>query len=221
MKINKKLLAILLPVSMVSLIGLGFSTWAVAKQVSTNISVNLSVGNVETADNIDAFGSVTLQTFKMSQYGFEMSDGTYSQEGSIIDPYGGYITVNSSINLNLAKRGIKSLLLSNEMRIILKINGFDGNNTLNLNNIVTVNANKTNISALHNLTQINDGITVENGSEIIISYNTSVSDLTDENVNFSILAALSPVNFSTFYNTYKYVSNGVGFKVTLGAESVI
>ncbi|MBR1581697.1 MAG: hypothetical protein IJ656_01560 [Bacilli bacterium] len=80
-KIGRKLLVVLCPVSIISLVGLGFSTWAVATQATNNMTVDLSVGDVITGGTGEALDVITISSLGNFEYatgyGF-VNDGIYA-----------------------------------------------------------------------------------------------------------------------------------------------
>lgn len=104
-KIGRKLLVVLCPVSIISLVGLGFSTWAVATQATNSVDIVLNSGNVisNTGEDVQCIYDLTLSSFSCYQgYGFvNETSGTYQNNVTL--------TGSGTFKVSLAKPLISTL----------------------------------------------------------------------------------------------------------------
>lgn len=99
MKVSKKLLLFLSPISIISLLGLGFSTWVVNNQAQQNLINN----NMYVADVV----SSTQSSFIYTRYNESVSNITYYKRGYVNDlkviSSSKNVTIPLQININNCK----------------------------------------------------------------------------------------------------------------------
>ena len=209
---KKNLLGIVLcPISIISVVGVGFSGFVFDVEASKSLETELKVAEVETGEPIDALENPTLVIFTFGEKGFLMSDGSFNTIGSATNAIsGGLVTIQSSININLAKEVVNSLNEDNHfMNIIASLYGYNGDEKLSLQGLVS--ANSTSLICDEGMTLINT--TYANSDEIKVTSKVKVQDLTSTNISFSFLIGLESETYSTFYQLYS--QEDYGFKATL------
>lgn len=223
--ISKLLGIILCPISIISLIGAGFSGFVFNLETSANINSELQVAEATylgEGEIIPLFSEPVIEeTFKFSKYGFTMSNGAMNYIGNATSTtsYGGYIKGKTTFYAKKASEFFSSLKSdSPSIKINIELSG-------------TTKIYST--AKLYSTSIIVNGVTATNNASTTPANTTAITyaatiksaftfsdiDITSDEYELNFTIVLRTKNQTTFATFYKYYSTAnAGFKVKFTAE---